>query len=76
MKVERQLLTPLETGEYLGISKKTLANWRSKGTSPKFIKLGNKVFYLKEDLDAWIQQFSGFTSTSQARLLKAGGRNI
>ena len=55
---------------YLGLSKKTLAMMRCNGNSPKFIKLGNRVFYMKRDLDEWIQENSGYTSTSQARIKK------
>jgi predicted DNA-binding transcriptional regulator AlpA len=52
---------------YLGLSVKTLAMWRSQGIGPKFLKLG-KVFYYREDLDAWLK--SGVVnSTAQARLL-------
>ena len=55
---------------YLGLSKKTLAMMRCNGNSPKFIKLGNRVFYMKRDLDEWIEENSGYTSTSQARIKK------
>ena len=52
---------------YCGLSTKTLAMWRSQGTGPKFLKLG-KVFYYREDLDAWLK--SGIVrSTAQARTL-------
>ena len=50
---------------YCGLSTKTLAMWRSQGTGPKFLKLG-RVFYYREDLDAWLK--SGVVnSTAQAR---------
>ena len=50
---------------YCGLSMKTLAMWRSQGTGPKFLKLG-RVFYYREDLDAWLK--SGVVnSTAQAR---------
>lgn len=55
---------------YLGISEKTLAMYRCQGTSPKFIKKGNRVFYFKQDLDAWLNDDEAFTSTAQARLRK------
>lgn len=38
---------------YLGLSAKTLAMKRCQGTGPRFVKRG-RVFYFKEDLDAWI----------------------
>jgi len=52
---------------YLGFEEKTLAMKRSDGTGPRFIKRG-RIFYFKEDLDAWIRQAMKVTSTAQARL--------
>ena len=69
LKEENKLLTTKEAAEYLKLSEKTLASYRSKGTGVPFIKRG-KVFYYKSDLDAWLQK-AKFTSTAQARL----GRN-
>lgn len=39
---------------YLGCAPKTLAQYASQGTGPKFIKRG-RVWYFKEDLDAWLR---------------------
>lgn len=39
---------------YLGLSVKTLAMHASRGTGPKYVKLG-RVFYFRHDLDAWIK---------------------
>ncbi len=53
---------------YLGLSEKTLAMMRCAGTGPRFIKRG-RIFYFKEDLDAWLLEGGGrITSTAQARL--------
>jgi hypothetical protein len=38
----------------LGREEKTLAQWRSQGKGPKYVKLNGRVFYFKEDLDAEI----------------------
>ncbi len=57
----------LNTGNasrYLGLSVKTLAMMRSHGTGPKFIKKG-RIFYFKDDLDAWLAQDGRYTSTAQ-----------
>ena len=50
---------------YLGLKEKTLAMMRGNGTGPKFIKRG-RIFYFKEDLDAWINAEGRLTSTAQA----------
>lgn len=52
---------------YLGCSVKTLAMHACTGTGPKFIRLGGKVFYFKDDLDAWIASHPKGTSTAQLR---------
>lgn len=65
-------MTSIEVAEYTRLSKKTIDTYRGKGTGPKFIKLGRKVFYKKSDVDAWIEENSGLTSTGQARLRKRG----
>ncbi len=33
----------------------TLAHWRCEGKGPAFIKLGSKVAYSGEDLNAWLK---------------------
>jgi hypothetical protein len=40
---------------YLGLSEKTLAMMRWKGTGPEYIKKG-KIFYFRSALDLWLQQ--------------------
>ena len=54
---------------YLGLEEKTLAMKRSEGTGPSFIKRG-RIFYFKEDLDAWINECTRAKSTAQLRSLK------
>ena len=49
---------------YLGLSPKTLAMMRCQGTGPKFIKRG-RIFYFKEDLDAWLMEQGKLTSTAK-----------
>jgi hypothetical protein len=53
---------------YLGLEEKTLAMKRSDGTGPRFIKRG-RIFYFKEDLDAWISECKRATSTAQLRAM-------
>jgi len=39
--------------DYIGRKLKTLAQWRSNGVGPVFIKRG-RVYYYKDDLDKWL----------------------
>ena len=52
-----ELLTPLETAEFLKVSEGKLANWRTECTrnAPPFIKVGGVVRYEKSALEQWIQ---------------------
>lgn len=38
---------------FLGLSPKTMADWSSKAIGPKGRKVGGRVFYLMQDLEAF-----------------------
>ena len=40
---------------YLGYEAKTLAMWALEGNGPKSLKVGGRVFYFKDTLDAFIR---------------------
>ena len=47
-------LTRSHAARYLGVAEQTLANWRSMGRGPKCLKIGGKVFYRLDDLEAFV----------------------
>jgi predicted site-specific integrase-resolvase len=55
---EKLFLTPEEVCErYMHrINTRTLANWRSAGTSPPFVKCGGRVLYPLDKLVEWEQK--------------------
>lgn len=55
---------------YTGLSEKTLAMMRCNGTGPKFIKRG-RIFYFRDDVDAWLNAKGRLTSTAQAAQVAA-----
>ena len=61
---ETPLLTTIEAAAVLRLSKRTLEDYRTKGTGPTFRRLGNKIYYRREELDAWIDD-RAFSSTSE-----------
>ncbi|MDH4246278.1 MAG: helix-turn-helix domain-containing protein [Deltaproteobacteria bacterium] len=63
-------MTTTNAANYLGLSEKTLAMFRTNGTGPNFIKKG-RIFYFKEDLDTWLGEGGRVRSTSQLRALTA-----
>jgi hypothetical protein len=40
---------------YLGHQPKTLAMWQLQGKGPPSLRVGGRVFYFREDLDAFIR---------------------
>jgi predicted DNA-binding transcriptional regulator AlpA len=58
------LLTAEEAAEFLRLRPATLAKYRSEGGGPNFTKLGGRVVYPKQALDAWVQQCT-VSSTSE-----------
>lgn len=50
-----QLITPAELASRLGVTERTLAEWRYKGTGPAFIRTGGRFpHYLPADVDEWL----------------------
>lgn len=51
-----------DAAKLIGVSPKTLANWRCLGKGPAYIRLGKspraQVLYRYEDLDAWLNALS------------------
>jgi hypothetical protein len=60
-----ELLTPDQTSAKVKIAKQTLARWRVEGRGPRFLRLGNRIFYRPGDLEAWLATCV-FSSTSEA----------
>jgi len=58
--VPSPMLDPTSAGSYLGgqenpISVLTLADWRTKGIGPDYVKVGRLIRYRQVDLDTWIE---------------------
>jgi predicted DNA-binding transcriptional regulator AlpA len=51
----RYLRTP-EAARFLGLSGRTLEKHRTYGTGPKYSKIGGRVVYALEDLQAWVSR--------------------
>jgi hypothetical protein len=53
-----------DAAKYLGLSPKTLATMRCRGTGPKFVRRG-RIFYFLEDLKSWIGESDRVSSTAE-----------
>ncbi|WP_316188757.1 helix-turn-helix domain-containing protein [Bradyrhizobium sp. SZCCHNS1054] len=49
-------LRTAQAADYVGLSPRTMEKHRTYGTGPVYRKLGNRVLYAIEDLDAWSAQ--------------------
>ena len=51
----RDLGTPKEVAEYLGVPEATLKQWRYLGTGPAFIRVGRHVRYRWAEVEAYLR---------------------
>ena len=53
------LLTISEAAEVLRAPVATLRHWRHLGTGPHSFRLGRRVLYRRDELDAWVEAHRG-----------------
>lgn len=51
-----EFLTPDEVAAMLRVDVRTLANWRSAGTGPRFTKVGRLVRYARSDISDYLMR--------------------
>ena len=56
MQANRTLLTDIQAAERLNVSVMTLRKWRLFRRGPNFLKLGSRVRYRPEDIDAYLDR--------------------
>lgn len=56
MAAPRQMLSPKELAEYLGVPLATIYQWRYKGEGPRGIRVGRHVRFLSEDIASWLEE--------------------
>lgn len=55
-KLEKIAYSPAEVETSFSIPVGTQANLRLRGEGPRFFRLGRKILYLREDVEAWIKR--------------------
>ena len=55
-RVPNRYLRTTEAGRYLGLSGRMLEKHRTYGTGPRYRKIGGRVIYALNDLEAWADQ--------------------
>lgn len=58
-------VTPTRVAEVFPVSEGTLANWRSQGGGPPFLKVGGRVGYRLSDVEAWLVEHTAQTRTGR-----------
>lgn len=58
----RRLISTKRAARALGLSHKTLQNWRVKGVGPRFVRIVNRVMYDEDEIEQYGQVFQ---STSE-----------
>jgi hypothetical protein len=54
------LLAPNQVAEALGVTTKTLTNWRARGMGPGFVRIAGRIYYPRAAYDAfWVEQTGG-----------------
>jgi predicted DNA-binding transcriptional regulator AlpA len=48
-------LNTRQAAAHLRLKPSTLDHWRSVGGGPVFHKLGSRIYYTRDDLEAWVQ---------------------
>jgi predicted DNA-binding transcriptional regulator AlpA len=62
----RYLRTP-EAARFLGLSGRTLEKHRTYGTGPTYRKIGGRVVYALEDLQAWAERGAKASTSDPGR---------
>jgi len=53
--------SPIEAAKAIGTTPGVLANWRCRKIGPKYYHQNRKIFYLHDDLVAWVTMFPVMT---------------
>ena len=68
----RYLRTP-EASRFVGLSIRTLEKHRIYGTGPRYSKLGGRVVYRVEDLQAWVDAAAKASTSDPGKVDRAAG---
>ena len=55
--------------DYVGLSRKTMAQMRTEGRGPKYLKIG-RIWYRKVDLDEWLAGHKLVRSPAEERMAR------
>lgn len=53
---KREVMLAHEVANHLRVHRKTLTEWARRGIGPPRHKVGNRVYYLRHEVDSWHSQ--------------------
>ena len=56
------LMPSEETAEEIGVTEKSLQRWAREGRGPRRVRIGNRAYYWRPDVQAWLE--SQFEATA------------
>src|SRR5690242_167240 len=72
LRMAKKLLEVAAVAERLQLASGTLAKWRVRGGGPPFLKLGAKVLYPEDELEAWLGSQPLLSSTADGVTRRPG----
>lgn len=69
-----RLLRTNEAADWLGLSGRTLEKHRTFGTGPAYRKIGGRVVYAMDDLQAWADRGARTSTTEQTEAAISAAR--
>jgi len=70
--MDKPFLNQIDLSRRWGISPRTLERWRWLGEGPVFVKLGGRVAYRFEDIEAYEQAQMRNSTSDDGQAIKAG----
>lgn len=67
------LLTITEVAGRLRRPAGTLRQWRHRGVGPRSFRIGRRVMYRRDDVDAWLQTQIDKSGSGESRAVLAAG---
>ena len=60
-----EYLNTRQVAEILGLSGRTISNWRRRGSGPPWYRVGGAIRYLRHEVDAWVITQASTESSSE-----------
>ena len=66
-------VSEVEAARLIGVSARTLFNWRASGTGPRAVRAGSRVLYAVDELRRWLAAVASPVVQANAHPAEQGG---